>query len=586
MQLIAIAARKFGDGEIDEAITLLQRADCEDPDNEMLRRVLAYMLVAGGHDGEALDILETLPASLETLLVTAKAHEARNDLDAARRCARRAVALDPASNDARIALSDIENQIAMRGASVARTKKQRPSGDVLPGFTQIRNGDLSGFEAIARDYSAFIEGKIGADVLPAPGGDVPQWDGAHVPVLVVALVEGFGDCLQYARYLPLAAERCDRLIVVTYPALRGLLSQYETFPTTAIDQALLAADAYTYPFAMIATLGAGYGQPGGYLHADPIEIPGFNVGVVWAGSPANETDAFRSSEPSELEALQVDGVNFISLMQRDDDRPDWIAPSPVPLTDFAATARVVAGLDLVISVDTSVAHLAGALGVPVWIAIADPCCWRWQTHPTRTNWYESAMLWRQTVPGTYRDVFARMGAMLTNAVHPWTFSVAVLTGEDCDRVLAERGAYAPGLLYGGERNEQHRRCEQATLSGDLGWMLEALGPALRAAREELHAGALRASEPPIVAKYTTGDHFDWHVDEQGRTDRTLSCTVQLTDPDDYAGGDMEIMQPLGDRTVTAPRGRGIATFFPSTCLHRVKPVTRGERAALVMWFSA
>ena len=215
--------------------------------------------------------------------------------------------------------------------------------------------------------------------------------------------------MQFARYLPAAAERCDRLIVVAWPELHGLLHQFEVYPMADFRRALLDADYYVDPATLASILDIGYGPAGGYLNAvDPLDLLGRNIGVCWAGNPGNETDAIRSATVDDITPLRDCGARVWSLMQRDDDRPDWISPPPIPLTDFAQSARFVAALDLVITVDTAVAHLAGAVGVPVWIALATTACWRWETHATRSNWYDSARLWRQSAPGDFAGVFRDM----------------------------------------------------------------------------------------------------------------------------------------------------------------------------------
>ena len=142
------------------------------------------------------------------------------------------------------------------------------------------------------------------------------------------------------------------------------------------------------------------------------------VGLVWAGQPRHANDHRRSLPASALTALlQVDTVNWFSLTvgARQADiagRSDIVDLAPA-LGDFADTARAVEGLDLVITVDTAVAHLAGAMGRPVWLLLPKVGDWRWGRSGNTTPWYPATRIFRQSRLGDWSDVLEQVAQVLS-----------------------------------------------------------------------------------------------------------------------------------------------------------------------------
>jgi hypothetical protein len=146
----------------------------------------------------------------------------------------------------------------------------------------------------------------------------------------------------------------------------------------------------------------------------------FRVGLVWAGNPEFKDDRRRSLHLSQLEPLaDIKGVVFYSLQK---GRPALQLGSPLPgmkmidlgseLTDFADTAAVMSSLDLIITTDTSVAHLAGALGLPVWVMLHYVPSWRWLLDREDSPWYPTMRLFRQKTPGDWPEVIERVAQTL------------------------------------------------------------------------------------------------------------------------------------------------------------------------------
>lgn len=172
----------------------------------------------------------------------------------------------------------------------------------------------------------------------------------------------------------------------------------------------VSANAYTITSILPHILDAGY-EPEPYIHIEAEKLQGFHVGVCWRGNNLNPTDHFRSASYEVLKAFEgFTDITFHSLQvgAEIDLAPSWMVRHN--LDSYEATARIIASLDLVITVDTSVAHLAGAMGRPVWIALGNPSCWRWETHETNTSWYPSARLFRNK--SCWKTTFNLMAAEL------------------------------------------------------------------------------------------------------------------------------------------------------------------------------
>jgi tetratricopeptide (TPR) repeat protein len=251
----------------------------------------------------------------------------------------------------------------------------------------------------------------------------PLWDGGLKPRrLFIHAEQGLGDTLQFCRYLPLIAPEHEIVLEVQAP-LVGLMRQFSgvTKVVTRLDP-LPDFDAHcpmmSLPLVFQTTLDNVPNQTP-YLRADPAKIehwakrlepaPGLKVGLVWAGGARpgqpelEHVNRRRSLTLKTLAPLaQARGVSFVSLQK---GPPALEARSPPPgmdlydftddLHDFTDTAALVENLDLVVSVDTAVAHLAGAMGKPVWLLNRYDTCWRWLLDRDDSPWYPTLRLFRQ-----------------------------------------------------------------------------------------------------------------------------------------------------------------------------------------------
>ena len=275
-----------------------------------------------------------------------------------------------------------------------------------------------------------------------------EWQGESLSgrSLLVQLEQGFGDSLQFARYFSMLKGRgLAQLSVICPAALTGLFEQIESIDTLIAPENVHALPSHDFwtttmslPLRFDTTLdnipasvpylrapADRLARWSGRLLRDARDAP--KVGLVWAGDPrpslasAHRTDRRRSLHARAcLPLLRVPGVNFVSLQMGASTRPqiNEIPPElrPVDLmdeaSDFADTAALIEQLDLVITVDTSVAHLAGALGKPVWILSRFDGCWRWLLDRDDSPWYPTARLFRQPQRGDWTSVIDRVADAL------------------------------------------------------------------------------------------------------------------------------------------------------------------------------
>ena len=246
---------------------------------------------------------------------------------------------------------------------------------------------------------------------------IPIWDGSHQPRtrLWVRCEQGFGDFLQFCRLLPLAAARVGSVVVTVPPSLLRL-AQSSLAPIDVVPQgATPKADAWVSLMSLPDRLQwiPPETTPAPYLQIQPSdsstrpERPGpiRRIGWVSAGNTDHFNDRHRSLNTEALAEFRLPASVTAYRVQPEarlsDALPFTLHAPEIALNDFYDTARWLEALDLIITVDTSVAHLAGALGIPVWILLPYAPDWRWGTEGETTRWYRSARLIRQPRPNDW-----------------------------------------------------------------------------------------------------------------------------------------------------------------------------------------
>jgi hypothetical protein len=259
----------------------------------------------------------------------------------------------------------------------------------------------------------------------------PLWKGESLAgkSLLFHAEQGLGDTLQFIRYARLFAAQGAEVHVECQAALLPLLNgmegvqQWHAAAGPGIDH--LPPTDYQLPMlsapAVVNTTLSSIPSPDGYLRAPERERRRWakwlgprnrrrRVGICWAGNPNHKNDKNRSIPSDLLAALDgISEVDWINL-QKGHPLPGslelWNAARE--LRNFADTAGLIENLDLVVSVDTSVAHLAGALGKPVWVLLPFAPDWRWMLDRPDSPWYSGARLFRQSEPGDWRPVLDRV----------------------------------------------------------------------------------------------------------------------------------------------------------------------------------
>jgi tetratricopeptide (TPR) repeat protein len=321
------------------------------------------------------------------------------------------------------------DEAAAACAAALRFEPDYAEGHFNAAMVHLLQGD---YEAGWRDYE-WRWRRAAKDAAPRPF-DCPQWDGGDIAGKTILLhpEQGFGDAIQFCRYVPLVAARGASVVLEVPRPLVRLLSGLPCrvvpagTPLPAFD---LHCPLMSLPLAFgtrLETVPAALP----YLSADPAAVARWQerlgatdlrrVGIVWSGNPKHKNDRNRSLPLDTVARIGRAGCELVSLQKdvRADDacvlaaRPD-IRSFAHDLSDFADTAALVAAMDLVVTVDTSIAHLAGALGKPVWILLPVAPDWRWMLNREDNPWYPTARLFRQATPGDWDEVIERVTAELS-----------------------------------------------------------------------------------------------------------------------------------------------------------------------------
>ncbi len=234
--------------------------------------------------------------------------------------------------------------------------------------------------------------------------------------------QGLGDAIQFVRYAPQVAKLGARVIVECPAALQGLFGKVDGVSKVVSRGAARDWDTHAGLMSLPSILGMP-NEATAYLRA-PSVTPLVTrrrrrIGLVWAGNPAHSNDRNRSHALSSFAPLARPDFEFYALQKG--PRANDEAPTNMVLNrlgggfrDFSDTASALASLDLLISIDTSVAHLAGAMGVPTWLILPAIADWRWGRHGEATDWYRETRLFRQMSGEPKNAVFERIAAALAD----------------------------------------------------------------------------------------------------------------------------------------------------------------------------
>ena len=375
----------------------------------------------------------------EALTALGTALRQNGQLDEAIGCYERALALRPEHADAWTFLGaallekgDLERGITMHRRAIA-LRPEHPEAHLNLAFALLAQGN---FRDGWPEYEWRRRQKNSSEAQRDFGR--PQWHGEDLGGrrILVHAEQGFGDAMQFVRYVPLISGRGGKVVLECYDEMRRLLSGVDGIeqivstgkPLPAFD---LHCPMLSLPLAFGTTMESIPSQCP-YLFPDPmlkeqwakrVSSPAneLKVGLVWAGRAAHMNDRNRSIPLRMIRALaEIRGVRYFSLQkgdspahERSDEAGFEIIDWTEELTDFADTAALVANLDLVICVDTAIAHLAGALGKSAWVLLPHPADFRWLLDREDSPWYPTLRLFRQRRAGDWAEPVARVAGELS-----------------------------------------------------------------------------------------------------------------------------------------------------------------------------
>ena len=382
----------FDRRRFEEAAAMFRKALLYDPEDNEARHDLARALLPLGDTRTALDLLRRIVAAdmsrADHVNSFGVALSLDGDLNGARAAFLHALSLRPDYAEAHVNLAHL----------------LMLEGDYERGFAEH-------------------EWRLrGADYTRAYAG--PRWRGEPLAGRRILLwaEQGLGDTIQFLRYAPLVAGRGGRVILQCDASLHRLADRISGVSEVAAHVPENAYDVQSPLMSLPIVFEGTVPSDVSYLHAPPEmalsnAISGRRVGIVWAGNPRHARDRERSRALAEFAALaRIQGVVLYSLQKGEAAAQCGAAGFPITdlgsgLADMNDTAAALEALDLLVTVDTSVAHLAGALGRPVWVLLPRVPDWRWGLRGETTRWYPTMRLFREDGEG-WPALMARVAAAL------------------------------------------------------------------------------------------------------------------------------------------------------------------------------
>ncbi len=396
MAHVNLAVGLLGLGETEPALAACRAAVALEPEGAAIACTLGGALLELGEPAEAAVFCRRAvaldPGSANASFNFSHACKALNQLEAAEEAAEAACAINPSSATYHFHLA---HTLLLQG-DMARGWEEYEWRWALPDFAELA--------ALRRGFSQ------------------PQWAGEDIrdKTILIYTEQGLGDIVQFARYLPLVAERARHVILAANPPTRRLLARIPGL--TVIAPEAISGQSFDL-YCPLLSLPRAFGTridtiPADtpYLHAEPAEVArwaariggaGPRVGIVWAGNPATKRDRLRSPRLRSVAPLfDVPGITFVVLQMGEGRRdltemplPAYVVDLGEEITDLTDTAAIMGSLDLVISSCTAPLHLAGAMGRPTWAMIPFAPHFPWLLDREDTAWYPGMHLYRQSAPG-------------------------------------------------------------------------------------------------------------------------------------------------------------------------------------------
>ena len=443
--LMALATEHERAGRVDEARACAEQVLAADPDHADALQMMGAAAFRDGRMDEALRLMERSreidPAKTLYARNLCEVYRLLGRYDEALQAGLSAVLGDPRDPIAHVNLSVLRLARGEPAEAIVSAERALALDPTLPGAPFGLAEALLLRGEFARGWEEY-EWRFRLKGVPTlmPRTDIPQWDGAPVEGRIVLIADqGFGDCIQFSRFIPWAAARCQGLVLACGKEMQPLLGQFSDV-TSMFDQWNDCPEAVAYlplsglPRLAEAKLGAIPAEIP-YLRAEPDRKAAWTarlaalvsprhrrVGLVWAGRPTHRNDHNRSVSLKTLAPIAaLDGLSLISLQKGPPQGQvaEFFGRAPLvnlgpEIDDFRDTAAIIEALDLVVTVDTAVAHLAGALGKPVWIMTPFAPDWRWLEKRADSPWYPTVRLFRQAAPREWGPVVEAVAVALAS----------------------------------------------------------------------------------------------------------------------------------------------------------------------------
>ena len=422
-----------------EAEESLRRALSHQPNYAEAHNNLGAALHAQGRSEEA---EASLRRALRHRPNYAEAHnnlgnvlQERGELDEALECYQKAVRLEPEYTEA---CTNLGNALLSQGRMAEAMGSYDQALERKPDHAEVHmNRALTwlGMGDFAKGWPEY-EWRLKVSQYAIPSFRQPRWDGSPLDGRTILLHadHGLGDAIQFIRYAPLVRQRGGRVILQCCRPLARLLAS-----SPGLDRVVVLGEDVpdTDVYAPLMSLPGIFGTT---LETIPADVPylfpdetlverwsgelgstdEIRVGIAWQGNPQHTRDRSRSFRLSQFEAVaRRPGIRLLSLQKFDGSEQLGEVEGRFAVTDLGSrlddmmdTAAVMKNLDLVIVVDSALAHLAGALGVPVWVALPFAPDWRWLRGRDDSPWYPTMRLFRQRRWGDWDEVFERIEAEL------------------------------------------------------------------------------------------------------------------------------------------------------------------------------
>lgn len=444
-QLLALATQHEQAGRLDEAESLLLRLREEAPGDAQARHQLGIVTFRKGRWSDAVEFVEqAIALAPGTALFYRNLCEMYRTLgrrDDALVAGRRATALDPQDKFCHHNLSVLHyDRLELDEAIVSAERALAIDPDFPGGHFGIAEASLLRGD-FARGWEEYEWRFRLAGIPPLmPPSDRPQWDGSRLErgeTLLLIADQGYGDVIQFSRYIPWAASRCIDLAIACSVELRPVIAQlaggarifdnWDNCPEFAAHCALSGLPR------LAGTTADTIPGDTPYLRADEAKFAAWaarlwgllpqgyrRIGIVWAGRPTHRNDRQRSLQLAQLAPLAaLPNVALVSLQKGAAQAQIGGYWGNAPLVnlgpdirDYGDTMAVIECLELVVAVDTSVGHLAGAMDKKAWIMLPYAPDWRWGLEVAHSPWYPSVRLFRQDSTRDWSPVIARIAAAL------------------------------------------------------------------------------------------------------------------------------------------------------------------------------